>query len=397
MDTDSIHGVVLVCDQEGRVRDILFDDLGLSQVATNNVFIQLLDASSYSKGLQFLNTLTTSEPVLDWELCFSIGNKPCPMKTAGLLDGEDKFIMAANSGLGLRSLCQSLAAGNPDRAELYTRIASGWEQLERRPDDADVYTDFMRMYNDFARLQREVAGQNAQLQRLSAEKDRLLDMAAHDLRNPLNVIGLLAQGLMHQAQARLTTQDQDCLQRIQHTAQAMGQLINEILGRARNAPGTPKIELRQGDMLALLRSRLELLRPLADNKEIQFRLDVPQQVSKTYFDVSRMQQVIDNILGNAIKFSPLQSVISLTLAQTGHGLLITISDAGPGVPEQELEAIFDPFVKGSSNALAHDAGNGLGLAICRSIMDAHGGRIWAENRHPQGLSMNVLLPFAGTA
>lgn len=393
METQSVRGLALICDRNGIPQDWVRDDFGLTQPGDSpRTFIRLLDDSSHTKGLRFLSQLKGGEPVVNWELCFSVAGEPRPLSVAGLELGTETLIMAAKSSAALRAFCRELAVSKTEQSTAYLDLLTAWDATETVVDDTDVYNDFMRMYNDLTRLQRESASQNAKLQRVSSEKDRILDMAAHDLRNPLNVICLLADGLTHQVAGRLTEGEQSSLVKIKETALDMGRLINNILDTARSSPGLPELLLQTGDLHQLVRDRINLIQPLAITKDISIALICEENLPKISCDLGRIQQVIDNLLGNAIKFSPMKTRVELHLQMTPHGLLMTVCDQGPGIPEDELSTIFQPFVKGTARSTQGEPSNGLGLAICVSIVEAHGAKIWAENAPQAGAAMKVLLP-----
>lgn len=393
METQSVHGLALICDRNGMPQDWVRDDFGLTQPGDSpRTFIRLLDDSSHTKGLRFLSQLKSGEPVVNWELCFSVAGEPRPLSVAGLELGTETLIMAAKSSAALRSFCRELAVSKTEQSTAYLDLLTAWDETETVVDDTDVYNDFMHMYNDLTRLQRESASQNAKLQRVSSEKDRILDMAAHDLRNPLNVICLLADGLAHHVAGRLTEQELTNLVKIKETALDMGRLINNILDTARSSPGLPELHLQTGDLGQLVRDRIHLIQPLAITKEISISLLCEENLPKVSCDLGRIQQVTDNLLGNAIKFSPMQTQVELRLQMTPQGLVMSVCDQGPGIPEQELTTIFQPFVKGTARSTQGEPSNGLGLAICVSILEAHGAKIWAENAPQAGAVIKVLLP-----
>lgn len=393
METQSIHGLALICDRNGVPQDWVRDDFGLTQPGDSpRTFIRLLDDSSHTKGLQFLSQLKGGEPVVNWELCFSVAGESRPLSVAGMELGNETLIMAAKSSAALRSFCRELAVSKTEQSTAYLDLLTAWDETESVVDDTEVYNDFMRMYNDLTRLQRESARQNAKLQRVSSEKDRILDMAAHDLRNPLNVICLLADGLAHQVAGRLSEQEQTSLVKIKETALDMGRLINNILDTARSSPGLPELRLQTGDLAQLVRDRINLIQPLAITKNISLTLLCEEGLPKISCDLGRIQQVIDNLLGNAIKFSPRKTQVEVHLQMTPQGLVMAVCDQGPGIPEAELTTIFQPFVTGTARSTQGEPSNGLGLAICVSILEAHGAKIWAENAPQAGAAVKVLLP-----
>ena len=391
METQAVRGLALICDRNGMPQNWVRDDFGLTQPGESpRTFIRLLDDSSHTQGLRFLSQLKAGEPLVNWELCFSVAGEPRPLSVAGLDLGNETLIMAAKSSAALRSFCRELATSKTEPSTAYRDLLRAWDESESAGDDTAVYNDYVRMHNDLTRLQRESASRDAKLQHLS--KNRILDMAAHDLRNPLNVICLLADGLADQVADRLTEEEQSSLVKIKQTALDMGRLINNILDTARSSPGLPDLQLQTGDLEQLVRDCINQIQPLAITKHISIVLLCEEELPNISADLGRIQQVIDNLLGNAIKFSPMKTRVELRLQMTPQGLLMTVCDQGPGILEDELTTIFQPFIKGTARSTQGEPGNGLGLAICVSILEAHGAKIWAENAPQTGATIKVLLP-----
>jgi signal transduction histidine kinase len=248
------------------------------------------------------------------------------------------------------------------------------------------------MYNDFARLQRDFARQNARLRRVGTEKDLILDMAAHDLRNPLNAICLLASSVASAAKSRLTDGELASLEKIDKTARDMGDLLNNLLAHRRDESGMNAIERVDTDIVSLARRRIDLAMPLAAEKAVAIVVDTTRSHVMFPVDPARLQQVFDNLLGNAIRYSPQNGDIVFSIDTTGDELRISISDRGPGIPDERLSRVFEPFYRGEPSTAKEASGMGLGLAICRNIVLAHGGQIWAKNRTGGGTKLNLRIP-----
>ncbi len=391
------RGLALVCGGDGVLRDWLRDDFDLAgQASAHPAFIRLLDESSHAKGLQFLAQLNDGAATVNWELCFTVAGAPHTLSVAGYRADVETLILAATSASALRALCRELAVNRPERSGQCLDLLAKFDQAANSSYEADIYEDFMRMYNDFARLQREAASQSAKLQRLDAEKDRLLDMAAHDLRNPLHIITLLASGLSRQCRDKLTAEELGLLEKILQTAHNMGRLLNNILEVSRATPQPSRLQLQSIDLAELIRERIDSIAPLAGAKDIRIDFHRAVDAATASCDLVRVQQVMDNLLANALKFSPRGSRVRITLSGAGNVLQVEVADEGPGIAAAELEQIFQPFTRGSTRPTEGEASSGLGLAICRGIIQAHKGQIWAENGATGGAAIKFLLPAAGS-
>lgn len=386
-------GLALLCDCEGTVLRWLHDDYGLRSDMPEGInFLRLLDESNQPKGLTFLSQLRDGAALVGWELCFVVRDELRVLRVAAACGARTNTILAAETTAKLQSMCRNVGASFSDCSQACFRILSAWQLPSAAVSEVHVQEDFMRIYNDFARLQREHAGQKAQLARLGVEKDRVMNMAVHDLRSPLSVIVLLAASVSHEARERLTERELDLLRKVTHTAKDMGRALGDMLDRARHAPGAPSLSPKHGDFRQLVQSRVDLLAPLATKKEIHLKLHCEPELPVIAFDSRHMQHVVDNLLGNAFKFSPPKASVEVRLQPALQGLQMDVCDEGPGVPEAELDQIFEAYTRGSATATGGEASNGLGLSICRSIINAHGGRIWAENLSSGGAVFRVFLP-----
>lgn len=389
----SSAALALACDAEGTILRWLQDDFRLCPSPSEVVnFLRLLHESNHLKGLTFLAELRGGVALVDRELCFVLHDELRVLHVAAARGADATIILAADTTAELKSLCSRVGSQFGDCAQPCIQMLAAWQKPSANISQVRVQEDFIRMYNDFARLQREHAGQKAQLTRLAAEKDRIMNMAVHDLRSPLGVIALLAGSVSHEARERLTERELEVLGKIVDTAKDMGRALGDMLDASRHAPGSPTLSTQVGDLRALVQDRIDLLAPLAAQKRIALRLHCASALPAIPFDARHMQHVVDNLLGNAFKFSPSKACVDIRLQPGRQGLQMDICDQGPGIPETELGRIFEPFARGSAIATGGEASNGLGLAICRSIIEAHGGRIWAENLPSGGAALRVFLP-----
>jgi signal transduction histidine kinase len=169
-------------------------------------------------------------------------------------------------------------------------------------------------------------------------------------------------------------------------------LIDNLLDMSKLEAGKMTFALSEGDISPVIEAAISDLRGITGARSIRMTVMDRRRCVRTSFDPLRMAQVIANLLSNAVKFSPAGASVAIVLenAQSGSPgrLRIEVSDQGPGIAEDELEAIFDKFIQGSRTKTSA-GGTGLGLAICREIVNAHSGRIWAANNSRGGASFFV--------
>lgn len=233
-----------------------------------------------------------------------------------------------------------------------------------------------------------------QLSDANASKNRFLGMAAHDLRNPLASIRGLTEFLRDGAVGPLTADQKDLVETIHSASQSMLELVNELLDVAVIEAGELKLHLEAEDLAGLISKSVAVTNMEAAKKKTRVNFTPSGDVPKRMLDSAKMRQVIDNLLSNAVKYSPPGSTITVTLAADPVRSTCTfaVQDQGPGIPEGERDRLFKDFSRLSVKPTGGEKSTGLGLAICRKIVEAHRGTIVAENLSGGGCEFRVVLP-----
>jgi PAS domain S-box-containing protein len=232
----------------------------------------------------------------------------------------------------------------------------------------------------------------------SRTKSEFIANISHELRTPLqSIIGFSELGA---GRVRNDAMISGMFTDILTSGQRMLALVNDLLDVAKIESAVGTIHLERTDLRPLLRTVVRELDPLVSAKHLTIDMHLPTAALSTKVDPFRFQQVVRNVLANAIRFSPAGESIQLGARVASDGSFhIWVRDHGPGIPPGEFEDIFDAFVQ-SSKTKDGSGGTGLGLAICRKILDAHRGTISAENAKGGGARFDVLLPpneFSETA
>jgi PAS domain S-box-containing protein len=223
-------------------------------------------------------------------------------------------------------------------------------------------------------------------------KSEFVSTVSHELRTPLTSIrgalGLLSSGLL----GPIAEKGQRMLEIAVSNTDRLVRLINDILDLERMESG--KVELVRGpvDANAVMVQALEGVQSMADQAGV--RLVIVPATGALWGDSDRIIQTLTNLLGNAIKFSPPDTTVTLSGAAREADFVFSVADQGRGVPEQKLETIFERFSQVDASDSRDKGGSGLGLAICQSIVHAHGGRIWAEKNDPAGSRFQFTIPLA---
>jgi two-component system sensor histidine kinase/response regulator len=233
-----------------------------------------------------------------------------------------------------------------------------------------------------------------QLSKANHAKNRFLGMAAHDLRNPLASIRGIAEFLQEGTVGPLSAEQLDLVHTIHGAAQSMLDMVNELLDVATIESGELKLQRGVHDMTDLVSKGVASINRDAARKQTRVVFEPPPAPVRAQIDPAKMRQVVDNLLSNAVKYSPPGSTIVANLASddTSGTCSFAVRDQGPGIPEGERDRLFKDFSQLSNKPTAGEKSTGLGLAICRKIVDAHHGAIVAENLPGGGCEFRVTLP-----
>lgn len=228
--------------------------------------------------------------------------------------------------------------------------------------------------------------------RLLAARDDFMGMVSHDLRTLLGGIALTAAlQIRHAKDDEGGRHTVDAARKIQRYTARMNRLIGDLIDVTGIEAGRLSVDLGQRDAVALLRETAEAFQPSASANGITLDVELAKGAVLATFDQDRILQVLANLVSNAIKFTNDGGRISVRVAPAGSEVLFSVRDTGSGIPTEQLEAIFERFWQGT----AHDRrGLGLGLFITRCIVEAHGGRVWAESDLGKGSRFFFTLPAA---
>lgn len=256
--------------------------------------------------------------------------------------------------------------------------------------------NFNKMVEVLAMKERELNERIGELQGLNRIKDEFVGMAAHDLRSPLAVVEMYASFLLEDPQGCLTTKDRELLRVIKVQGRFMLNLINDLLDVTRIESGHLDLKVQSGDWVEFVRRNVELNGALAARRGVAIEVDTSASESFMIpFDPNRMEQVLNNLIGNAVKFSPAGSRIVVRVCREGEFVRLSVTDSGPGIPAGELPALFKPFYRGSTPLPMGERSTGLGLPIARRIVEAHRGKIGVESVPGRGSTFWFTLPCDG--
>jgi PAS domain S-box-containing protein len=235
----------------------------------------------------------------------------------------------------------------------------------------------------------------AEADRANAAKDAFLAVLSHELRSPLAAMMAWVDILKRRSEDPATRERAIAV--LERSVRAQTQLINDLLDTSRIVSGKLELEREPIDLARALPPMLDALQPLADAKGVELVRQLGERPLVVIADQARLEQVVRNLVDNAIKFTPAGGRVAVRLAGTdGHQAELTVSDTGEGFPVARRDAIFDRFEQSGTRHTRRHGGLGLGLAIVRHLVEAHGGTIAAHSAGPgTGATFTVRLPLGG--
>ncbi len=272
------------------------------------------------------------------------------------------------------------------------------ERLEEEHDQPNARTAFFWTFLDQATSLIERARLQCEnlritvLQRTDALRAALLSSVSHDLRTPLTSIKAAASSLLQEDVQWDDEARRGFAQAIERETDRLNRLVGNLLDMSRIEEGALKPEKEWYSLRALIHDVLGHLQPLLEERVV--RTHLPDDLLLVELDYVEIDQVLTNLLENAVRYTPPGSPIDVSARAEGEQVIISVADHGPGIPPVDLERVFDKFyrVLHGQHPAGHPAGSGLGLAVCKGLVEAHGGRIWAELPAGGGLVVFVVLP-----
>ncbi len=289
-----------------------------------------------------------------------------------------------DSNLGGRPVADVIS--HPDlRAMLAKSAKSAVKYYEINFDDGRV---FNAQHTLIPKIGSAITMQDiTYLKRLDQMKNDFVHTVSHDLRSPLTAV--LGYTELVERVGPLTDQQKEFLHRVQGSVQNITTLVNDLLdlGRLESGFDTRRETVQLENVLQY---SLGLLDSLVQKKNIHLKQEIVPSLPALRANPIRLRQMIENLIGNAIKYAPEGGEIDVQISTTGSEVILKVTDNGPGIPREEQSRIFEKFYRGSN--VAETRGTGLGLAIVKSIVDSHHGRVWVESTLGRGASFFVVLP-----
>jgi signal transduction histidine kinase len=270
---------------------------------------------------------------------------------------------------------------------LVNKLEHKCEQLEQRVGELKCTEDMLNA----ARVSAERA--KVEAQRANQAKDHFLAVLSHELRTPLTPV--LAAAQLLQRRPGLSTEVREPLEIIQRNAQLQARLIDDLLDLTRIAQGKLELNRKPINICTIVERAVEIAKPDIDARRLHFGVTLSDGPHRVHGDASRLQQVVWNLLTNAVKFTPEGGCVGLRCERQDEHVIIEVSDSGVGIEPQDADRIFDAFEQGGRATTRQFGGLGLGLAIAKRLVEMHEGRIsvYSEGRN-RGAKFRVQLPLS---
>jgi signal transduction histidine kinase len=369
----NIEGLAFVCALDGSVREIVAATLEGAQLGAS--LRESVDEASQDAARLFLRTaargnFARSTPLRIWTRdahCF------------GMRDGDGVRIVAVI---------------DPASAAAFAETAPGFEalaqEIRRTHSTYELYEELARANNDLVTAQRELARTVAELQRLNGYKDELLGMAAHDLRSPLTANAGFIRFLQEDSEG-LPENTRTLLAHLRTNSEYMQRLVESVLDFAAIQSGRVRLQLEDCAPAGIVGSVVQTMRILAEGRGITIRYDADAAPPVMRLDAVKITQAVQNLVGNAVQYTPNGDVVDVRLRGVDGGVEVEVEDRGPGIPSAELPDLFKPFTRLSTVSVSKHRSVGLGLAITKRLVEAHGGTIEVRSEVGKGSVFTITL------
>jgi PAS domain S-box-containing protein len=282
--------------------------------------------------------------------------------------------------------------GRPEQFEIYFKPFSAWLSISVYSTDKDY---FVAVFDDITESKRAI---EAEIGRIAADeanrtKSDFLANMNHELRTPLNAIIGFSEMMLEGLSDPLTAQQQDFIKDIFSSGNHLLSLINDILDLSRIESGKVELDLNEMPVKSLIDSCFVLFKERAFEHELKMTFEIADAPESIIADGISLKQVLFNLLDNAIKFTPNGGNISVKASMTADRfLLFSVKDSGIGISAEHRKLLFQPFMQLDNSYDKKFEGTGLGLSLCRKIVELHGGKIWVQSEIGKGSTFSFTIP-----
>jgi signal transduction histidine kinase len=271
------------------------------------------------------------------------------------------------------------------------------ELLRTFADQAVIAIENVRLFQEIQEKSSQLEAANERLKELDRLKSDFVSNVSHELRTPLTAIKGAVDLLLREVPGRLNESQTHYLTRVRSNTQHLAGLINDLLDLAKIDEGKVELKCARVSVGGLVHEVMETVKPLAAEKPVVLEAKVPEPSVLVWADRDKVTQVLMNLIGNAIKFTPPQGRVMVSASREGtEWAQVSVNDSGPGISAEECQKIFEKFHQVSEGGGQKPKGTGLGLAISKALVELHGGKIWVESEPGRGSTFSFTLPVSGS-
>jgi signal transduction histidine kinase len=282
----------------------------------------------------------------------------------------------------------SVTDGLRQLAKAAHRLAEGDLKARTTVTGIDEVAQVSIAFNEMAAQLEKAAVEREELENLRRD---LIAWTSHDLRTPLTSIRVMIEAL-HDG----VVTDEETRQRYYKTIRAdivaLNGLINDLFELAQLEAGGPPLTLENHSLRDLISDMLETFRPVAEKRQVALAGQVNEDLDPVWMNASKIGRVLSNLISNALQYTPEGGQVHVQAARNGKSIEVVVKDSGPGFEGKDIGRVFEKFYRGEQARTRATGGAGLGLAIARGIIDAHGGKMWAENGTTSGAIVGFTIP-----
>lgn len=394
------QGIAIEVSKRGILNRVIHDTFGLfpEKPSTSPTFADCLETDSIAKGYKLIDSVNKNGVAYGRKMHISNEGSSMLFNFSGVKMDDKNLIIGIPDPEDREQFLNGLMEMNNEQIN---KLRSLMKKNKRKvpqssEEEWNLYDEMSGVNNESANMQRKLTKKTAELERTNELKNQMLGMAAHDLRNPLNVIQNYAIFLLedHQEAPFLTEEQEQLVKEIKASSKHMVNIIEDMLDISTFESGSLSLEMEEHDLVQLIERVVTLNGSAANKKNIKISLELPESSVVKKIDYHKFQQVLDNLLSNAIKFSHSDTEVRVGIqkASKSDKVTIVVRDQGQGIPEDEIEKLFQPFSQLSVVPTGGEKNTGLGLAIVDKIVKAHGGQIEVESEPGRGSTFYIELP-----
>lgn len=256
--------------------------------------------------------------------------------------------------------------------------------------------ELSRLKHELTTLQRELAEKQRDLEKLNCLKEEFLAMASHDLRKPISCI-LTVADMVFDAEHSATPEQQLHIRSIKDASHKVIRQLNDLMDVAQIQSGNLHVEKHPTSLASIIALRTSKHQPAALAKQITLSAEIGPDIPPLNLDSERIDQVVDNLLENAVKSTAVGGLVTVRVQNSGANVSLAVTDTRPGVTSADAEKLFARFPAAGSRAIGGEKAVGLGLAIAKAIIEEHGGTLTVSSEPRCGVTFTVNFPLRGTS